>query len=267
MDVQPFLVPGASQREQALRSLRADAEKWLAGWVGEERASAIAIELREGAGDEQTDGIGFVGDDDGGRSSAWAVCTATADSLAQLGATLLGGCVETNRQGGQIARRFALTAMRKLVQTWTGQAALTSRQGEVAELIPSTARQPGCGVLGLSVQISETAIDCWLPLQALHTRLDTGGDTRREDVATPVPIAQAVGGQGVSLRAMLGQVDLSLDALSRLQPGDVITLDKAITAPLALCMRNSDVGFSGYLGKQQDRLAFRVVEKLAGNDL
>ena len=265
MNVRPFLVLGATQRERLLQSLQADVDEWLAHWVGEARALNSATSLEEVVTTKPSDGLKFVGAGADSETDLWAVFAIDTEGLSRLALQLLDEHAASGPCAGPIAQEFALQALRDLGQAWMGASELSSKQGKIDQLIPAAARRPGHGVLDFSLQLGGGSIYCCLPFHALLSRLDAAGSAPHDAAAAPVTVAQAVGNQRVRLRATLGPVELSVETIAQLRPGDVVRLEKPITEPLTLQMSDSEVGFRGYLGKQQERVAFRVVENLDEN--
>ncbi|GEM_PF-4661203 len=79
-------------------------------------------------------------------------------------------------------------------------------------------------------------------------------DTRS---ATLTRAAEAIHGRSVSLEAVLGEAELTLDELQTLGIGDVIRLDRKLEEPLTI--RLSDAAIcAGYLGTAGDRKAVQL---------
>jgi hypothetical protein len=109
-----------------------------------------------------------------------------------------------------------------------------------------------------AVDLDGVAVHAWLPLRPVLSRIAgampdadrcTGDMQKRE---------QAIGRQPMSCEIQLGSAELTVGMVSRLGVGDVIRLDKELQDYLYMVFKESPIRFAGYLGKQQDRFAFRV---------
>lgn len=112
----------------------------------------------------------------------------------------------------------------------------------------------------LAVTYPHAALEPMLPrlsATAWYAQADRDSDT---DVSRP-NIEETLDRVEVSLTAVLGAVDLPVDALAALQPGDVIRFDERIDDPIAIWI-SDHVRTWAIPGRIDDRLAMRLVAPL-----
>ena len=112
----------------------------------------------------------------------------------------------------------------------------------------------------IQLQVDQSVICLWLPWFMAEPFI--------EDVLEPEDLPQlqeplvsrkhALGPEAVRSWVYLGSADLTLKALSSLRVDDVICLDTSLKDALMLNFSGTTSGLSGYLGKQEGRLALRV---------
>jgi len=76
----------------------------------------------------------------------------------------------------------------------------------------------------------------------------------------PAPRAVALGHHPVTIEAVLGMAEISVSELRRLEPGDVLILDRKLGEPTALALPDSDFAFAlAQLSDQDGRTALTLM--------
>ncbi len=261
MSVSPFVVPGSSQFEELRLSLQADTHRWFDDWSSVSAEVGVRVQNTDFDALHERNCLSFTGSGD----ADWGIVMAGPEKLSNFAMRMLMSENAEARGDQVVACQFAQRALSELMYRWLGVKNLHITTGMVAELIPEASTRPGTGVLTVLLSIDRCGIECLLPIHGLLMRFTVDSSWSKESSA-PVAVERALGSQRVALQASLGDVELSLDAMTHLQPGDVLVLDKLIASPLSLRVTESDYGFSGYLGSQNDSLAFRIAGRLEDLD-
>jgi hypothetical protein len=110
----------------------------------------------------------------------------------------------------------------------------------------------------LAVDLDGVVMRAWLPLRPVLSRIAGAMPDPDRCTGDMIKREQAIGRQPISCEIQLGSAELTVGAVSRLEVGDVIRLDKELQDHLYMVFKDAPIRFAGYLGKQQDRFAFRV---------
>ena len=151
--------------------------------------------------------------------------------------------------------RQALEALADALAT----AALGGRQqprGPAAP-VPAHLGQRGSGAVCARIVIGRVQCEVLLNGAAVQALQDPAAPL---PALMPVDPAAAVAPAPVTLRLHAGRARVSVGALLALAPGDVIRLDRAADAPLALATRSGHPLLAAYLGRRGDRLAVELVD-------
>ena len=269
MEVQKFIVLAASEREELVTSLQKNLEQWWPKWFAHEPYDVEAMKL--------TDLLEFDLNQFGNAcrytmdQDRWIVLSVASNTAARIGTRMLTGTDGNLGSGGSgpVLHDLVLQALQDLIGSWLGSddplAMNVEKTVPVESLVPQNDRRLGHDVLALELAIGDNEVFFLLPVRFLLSRLAVGTPVLPQSTDRLAQRASALSNQSVKLRTVLGELDLTLEALGELQPGDVIRLEKPITAPLSMFIGNSLEGFSGYLGKQQDTLAFKISAVLPSN--
>ncbi|MEE8058560.1 MAG: FliM/FliN family flagellar motor switch protein [Pseudomonadales bacterium] len=269
MIVRPFILLGASQLVELQLSLLADIRSWAVEWIGESIDSeSIGIQLRvahfEGIdATENTSDVVLKVEDSG--TQEWAICTyrpATADELVSTFLHIKDVQTPTPPGTGliqRVVRESLLDLMVRFLPHLDLETAAVTQESIADYLIPEDSYGPGSGLLQLHVDAEGIGVMVCLPQSSLLSRLSTEITTESKE-SVPSPPNAALSNQKVTARVVLGDAELTLGALNQLKIGDVIKLDKPLQEPLSMLFDKSPVGFSGYLGREQDQLAFKVAD-------
>jgi hypothetical protein len=258
MTVQPYIVLGESQQVSLQASLSADLATWAASWFARDEALSLQIKLITQISDfaEASDAIRI----EGSTEDQWAVYAFDSANSQQLGALVIGEqepLAPTN-----LLCKLERSALLDLVERLLGREEegvfVEAHAGRLDSCIPEGAFKPGRGILQLTVALARSYFYLWLPVLPLLPRIILPTGSRNDEKTRPVAPKKALAHQKVSGWVVLGEAELTIDALAQLKLGDVISLDKNLTEPMTMIIEKSAAGFSGYLGQKGDRLVFRV---------
>lgn len=264
MNVNSFILLGASEISGLVTLFKSDLDAWSGQWLPEH--SDVYVECALNPNPE----IDLKNISDGylyssGDSEQWIAFTASEDVLLTLSSLLLAEEAPRYLDSGtsnQIITGVAHEALCALMDSWLAIESVTTdmtveRQLSVCEQLVACARQPGEGVQQFTLSIGESEVAFFVPNRALLSRIQ-----RRPELSQTTldmsSVESALANQLVQLRAMLGELELTLGALGNLKPGDIVRLDKPIVAPLSVFINDSTEGFTGFLGQRNENLAFRV---------
>lgn len=110
-------------------------------------------------------------------------------------------------------------------------------------------------------------IECRILIDSIPVQLLLGRDVLASFIAAPetkhdrfdmVDRTAAISAAKVNLKAVFGNVELSLGNFSSLQKGDVLSLSVSTEAPVSLLNESNEVVCEGYLGAAENYRAVRI---------
>lgn len=126
------------------------------------------------------------------------------------------------------------------------------------ETLPAIVHMPGSGCVVLSLTLADVGMHVVLNQHVVACYVNN--PSAKAAVVKPglISAKDAIGRERVRANVRLGDADLALGALSALQVGDVIELEKRITERCEMVFENSSTRCLGYLGKSDGRYALRI---------
>lgn len=166
----------------------------------------------------------------------------------------------SHRGKGQVVSQLGLRALENIMEPLMGFP-VTSRMVDEEHLkFPEDPQQEGKGAISLSVRIKNTqivfvlsskSVDKWL--QALPTVVSSKAPKLNS-------VNESMQECTVPIHIHFGGTDLKMSELMSLEEGDVLRLDSKIENPVDLIIDGSEIQLKGYLGKQSNKMAIRLVE-------
>lgn len=236
----------AAARERAAHAL----DMWAAGWLHASLA-ADALSARAFDARRPDEADGWLA---GSADSAFVWTDAT--SAGVMSHWLLG----TDGAPAGIAAQAAGDALRDLLAAWL-EAGGGARALQRAPL-PAACRAPGIAVVELVLRHAGQALRAVCCHPAGHPRPPSA----HRASAPLAPLAAALQGQAVALSLQLGEVEMDLQTLYGLAPGDVMRFEAPLDQPLELRVGDERVGpgVRAYLGALGGHRAIEIVASGAG---
>lgn len=266
MKIHPYVVLGKTHRSELEGSLRVDLDAWASVWF----SGDVSLSLKVSGARESfapframpTIKVNL------GSGDQWVICPSDNTIIHQLSSLLLGGQnihperLHSDSLMNAVARQALRDLFRRFFPSETVSNFKFSDEKTLETSLPNDALMPGREAICVSFKLREITIPIWVPVSSLLARIGfppNVGSSGSERIVKP---RQAVANQKLTGWVTLGRAELTVGALASLKAGDVIRMDKDLQEPLALVFENFSAGFSGYLGRQDDLLAFRIQELL-----
>jgi flagellar motor switch/type III secretory pathway protein FliN len=193
----------------------------------------------------------------------WVLFVRTRELLENIGSLLLHDNRLRPRQGSiedGLVGEIVIEALGDLAARFSGERiAGIPAQSTVGQFALPAMRMPGSGVLCLQIGMRDFVMNLWISAELVRPSI-FGGKMHKESDGEPAlfPAAEALGRQTVPVQVMLGNAELTLDALCSLQVGDVIRLDENLSAPSRVAFAQSGVACKGFLGQKNGNLAVQL---------
>lgn len=261
MKISPFILIGDAQRQWLQEYFSARLTQWQGEWCPD--AVSISLQKIEGSyefapptADVQKKCAFF----QGVNKTNWALVE-WAEDLGRL----LCGVDKVNQQQrtdvGALLTKVVEAALTALLEQVFSDGFISSPQRSIPTSFNPSSSCEGHKFIKLILGSDGVLFSVWMPILAtMHEGLGRSATSSTEQAhsAPLTPPLAAIANETLQGDIILGEAELTVGALSQLQVGDVVELDKALVEPIALVFNNSNTHFLGHLGKEGQQYAMRV---------
>lgn len=269
MRVRPYTLPGAALRAHLRDRLEQQVETWSSRWgvaAALDGVDACVPASFDTEALRAAPALRFEAADAG----HWLVLRASDDALSTVGAAALARSFPpaAGNEASPLLRELGIELWRDLAATLAGDDGdyAPRASGRLAQCVRTEVWLQDSRCVRIDLNLAAVEFACWLPWALAEDRVASKVDAALAAAATQPLAARfaALGPERVGARALLGDAEVSLDALSSLRVGDVICLDAALDEPVELAFAGSEGRVVGHLGKRDDRLAIVVDRFVTG---
>lgn len=131
-----------------------------------------------------------------------------------------------------------------------------------SDALPVKALKPGSGAVVVRLKVHTACFDFVLSQETVNRYIEAKPKSVSRVGGSLVAFDKALTRQTVNASVRLGSAEFALHELASFQVGDVVTLDSggSIDKPCTLVFEGATTRCQGYIGRQQNRLAFRLTD-------
>lgn len=246
MRVRPFRLCSESARSQLETHAAAVFQRWAQDHLGTTAAASLDVDVS--AGSTAAEGIRERPATtwwraQGPQGDVWI----DDDQVSSMDALLFGGAARPDGIGAELARG----AFKRLAQALSG--ALEVRAADR----PADLLAPGRAVAVVTLVCGSFGLRFWVePPEATRGKRITASPS-------VTPLLRALENQTLTVNASLGSVEVDLETICSLRRGDILRLDKQITAGADLAVGTETLPCDAYLVASQGSMAVELAPRPA----